>query len=169
MIAGNVCHIEIAGKDTAKVKKFFSSLFGWKFQSSMPGYDTYSAGDGAIGGGLWSPPEGVPHGIVNYILVQSVNDHAKKIASAGGKILVPKSEVPGMGWFAVFADPEGNRWGIWETNPKFMAGQDKPQKPAARKPARPAAKTPAKPAASKPATGKRAASKPTAAKKKGKR
>ena len=49
-----------------------------------------------------------------YIAVDDLAAHRKKIVDAGGKILVEEQEVPGMGWFALFADPEGRVLGIWK-------------------------------------------------------
>jgi predicted enzyme related to lactoylglutathione lyase len=37
----------------------------------------------------------------------------KKRVALGGKALSPKTEIPGMGWFAFFADPNGNRLGLF--------------------------------------------------------
>lgn len=167
---GTFCHVEIPGTDLDKMKKFFTELFGWKFDSSMPGYDTYQTGDPmqTIGGGLWTPPDGVPRAIVNYILVPSVDAHIPKIKAAGGTIFKEKTEVPGMGWFSVFGDPEGNMWGIWETNPehmkKWLAEQEAKQKAAAPKKKKPAKKK-AAPKAKKPAPKAKAKAKAKPAKK----
>jgi predicted enzyme related to lactoylglutathione lyase len=60
-------------------------------------------------------------GVVNYVGVESVTDYAAKVEQLGGKILMPRSPVPGMGWFAVFQDPEGNVMALWETDPAASA------------------------------------------------
>lgn len=44
--------------------------------------------------------------------VESVDEYAKKIEALGGKVLVRKMEVPGVGWWASALDPEGNQFGI---------------------------------------------------------
>ena len=54
---------------------------------------------------------------VNYISVESVDEYSKKITALGGKIIVPKMEILGIGWFALASDPEGNQFGIFETPP----------------------------------------------------
>lgn len=51
---------------------------------------------------------------VNYVLVESVDQFSNKVKDLGGKIIVPKTEVQGMGHFAIALDPEGNNFGIWE-------------------------------------------------------
>jgi predicted enzyme related to lactoylglutathione lyase len=51
---------------------------------------------------------------INYISVQSVEDYSKKVVDLGGKIVVQKMEIPGLGWWALALDPEGNAFGILE-------------------------------------------------------
>jgi predicted enzyme related to lactoylglutathione lyase len=54
--------------------------------------------------------------MTNYISVDSVDKFAAKIEKLGGKICVPKTAVPQMGYFAVCQDTENNGFGIWENN-----------------------------------------------------
>jgi len=51
--------------------------------------------------------------IVN-IDVPSVNEFARKIEEAGGKVVKPKDAIPGVGYFAYCADTEGNVFGIMQ-------------------------------------------------------
>jgi predicted enzyme related to lactoylglutathione lyase len=50
-----------------------------------------------------------------YVGVDSIEETVKKIEAAGGRIVVPKMEVPGMGWFTTFLDPEGNEMSLWQS------------------------------------------------------
>jgi uncharacterized protein len=45
-----------------------------------------------------------------------VDEYASKVERLGGKVVVPKMPVKGMGYFAVCLDTENNTFGIWETN-----------------------------------------------------
>jgi uncharacterized protein len=118
---GSIVHVEFHVKEPKKVERFYQSLFGWKFDP-VPGMDyslfqAPSGPGGGVGGlqpGNWQP------GIINYIFVESVEEYQDKVKSAGGKIIAPKMEVPGQGWFAVFEDPSGTRMALWEPNPKSM-------------------------------------------------
>jgi uncharacterized protein len=49
-----------------------------------------------------------------------VDEYSSKIESLGGKIIVPRTPVPGAGYFAACLDTEGNNFGIFEedTNAK---------------------------------------------------
>jgi predicted enzyme related to lactoylglutathione lyase len=49
---------------------------------------------------------------VNYISVENADEYIEKIKKLGGKIIVPKQEVPQVGWTAIATDPEGNQFGI---------------------------------------------------------
>ena len=49
--------------------------------------------------------------------VDSVDDALKSIERAGGKIVQGKTPVPGMGWFATCEDTEGNKIGVFTTDP----------------------------------------------------
>lgn len=47
-------------------------------------------------------------GITKYVAVPSVRRAAAKVQKLGGTVCTPKTEVPGMGSFAVCKDTEGN-------------------------------------------------------------
>jgi predicted enzyme related to lactoylglutathione lyase len=68
-----------------------------------------------IGGGLMKRQEQHQQ-ITNFIDVNSVDEYSSKIEKLGGKVVVTKMAVPGMGYFAVCHDTENNSFGIWETN-----------------------------------------------------
>jgi predicted enzyme related to lactoylglutathione lyase len=56
--------------------------------------------------------------IVDYFDVFSVLESSAKVEKLGGKILVPKTPIPKMGYFAVCIDTEGNVFGLYENDPK---------------------------------------------------
>ena len=88
-------HVEFHVKEPKKVEKFYETLFGWKFQE-VPGmdYSLFQAPSGPAGGigglqpGNWQP------GVINYILVNSVDEHVEKVKKAGGKIVAPSDATP---------------------------------------------------------------------------
>ncbi len=53
---------------------------------------------------------------VNYIGVGSVDDHAARALELGAEIVLRKTPVQGMGWFAWVRDPDGNVLGLWESD-----------------------------------------------------
>jgi predicted enzyme related to lactoylglutathione lyase len=109
----SIVHIEISAQDREAAGKFYSELFGWNVQQ-MPemNYATFEAGEG-VGGGLNPVQENYPAGTVTfYVQTEDIDASLAKAESLGGKILVPKSEIPGVGWFGFFADPTGNMIGL---------------------------------------------------------
>ena len=56
--------------------------------------------------------------IVNYIGVSSVDEYLSKVEKLGGKVLMPKSAVPRLGYLAICMDTENNTSGLWEEEEK---------------------------------------------------
>jgi predicted enzyme related to lactoylglutathione lyase len=50
-----------------------------------------------------------------YIEVEDLASYRERIVGAGGKIHVEAQEVPDMGRFTLFTDPEGRMMGLWQT------------------------------------------------------
>ena len=119
--------------DAQKLKKFYGDLFGWKIEK-YPGPTEYYLLQTVpvdektmmpirpgVNGGLFlkkdaADPDKAKQ--TNYIYVESVEEYSKKIEALGGKIVVPKMEIPGLGWWALAFDPEGNHFGILEYKQK---------------------------------------------------
>lgn len=115
----SVVWFEIPADSTARAKKFYNGLFGWKIKA-FPGMDDYNHIDT---GGADASPDGAVmkrmcpehQGFMNYVLVDSVEKSSAKVEKLGGKVHKPKTEVPGMGYFAICMDTENNVFAIWET------------------------------------------------------
>ena len=118
-----VQHFEIPADDVERALKFYTGVFEWTMQKfGNPEdhskdywfFDTKDEkGNKGIGGGLMKrqAPE---HSVTNYITVPSVDDYASKIEKAGGKVIMPKTEIPEMGFIVVFLDTENNMIGLYE-------------------------------------------------------
>jgi len=105
-------HIEIRTRDMAKSKAFYQKVFDWQVREEQ-GYGLIDAGSPPGGGFFQAAPE-VPLGVAVYVGVDSVDTAEQKVEAAGGRVVVRKTEVPGMGWFATFLDPEGNEMSVWQ-------------------------------------------------------
>lgn len=109
-------HIEISAKDPATLSKFYKDLCGWKIEVD-PKFEYYMfSAEGGPGGGFVKPDNQMYKAgdIVPYIGTDDIDAMLKKAESLGGKVLLPKTEIPGMGWYAFFADPTGNRLGFFQ-------------------------------------------------------
>lgn len=56
-----------------------------------------------------------PGDILIYIQTEDIETSLSEIEAAGGKTLLLKSEIPGIGWYALFADLTGNRVGLYKS------------------------------------------------------
>jgi len=125
MVDHTIVHFEIPADDVEKLRKFYSELFGWKIEKT-PGPAEYFSIQTVptdekgtplrlgVNGGMMKRQNPV-HKPVNYILVESVDEYTKKIEALGGKVIVPKTEVPGICWWALALDPEGNQFAIMQS------------------------------------------------------
>jgi predicted enzyme related to lactoylglutathione lyase len=124
MVDHTVVHFEIPANDVEKLKKFYADLFGWKFQGMqfMPYWtiETVPVDERGepirrgVNGGIYKK-ESADSKPLNYIAVESVDEYERKIKALGGKIIVPKQEIPNIGWSAIAVDPEGNMFGIFQS------------------------------------------------------
>ena len=103
---GTVAFVEFYSENPLAAKKLLQSVFGWKMvKSNVGGVDiwTFDAGNGPEGHMM--APLGLKPGTVAFVKVKSINVVTKKILKYGGKILVPKFEVSGLGFFTYFEAP----------------------------------------------------------------
>ena len=117
--AASIVWFEIPADDMERAKMFYGSLFGWKIApfSGMTDYwyiDTGGADKTPDGGLMARKHPDQP--ITNYVSVASVTKAMAKIEKLGGTICKPKTPVPGMGYFAICEDTEGNTFALWEMN-----------------------------------------------------
>ncbi len=116
-MANTVVHVEFPADDIERARKFYSELFGWKIEK-IEGMDYWlfmMEQPNAVGGGMMKRQQ-PQQGITNYFDVPSVDEFSKKVQGLGGKVVVSKMPVPGMGYFAVCLDTENNAFGLWENN-----------------------------------------------------
>ena len=117
-----VVHWELMSKDPARISAFYEKLFDWKIQHfpDMNYRIVETGGEGGINGGILKPDrEGPwPGNMLFYVNVDDLAAYRAKVIAAGGKIHVEEQQVPGMGSFCLFTDPEGRMMGLWKAAPK---------------------------------------------------
>ncbi len=119
MAHGEITHLELPSDDPERAKAFYEGMFGWPIKSP-PGHPTYQmfhAGPGDMGGTIGLRGKNAPGKPRIYVTVDSVAEALAKVESLGGSIVIGKTEVPGMGWYAAINDSEGSEIGIWEALP----------------------------------------------------
>jgi predicted enzyme related to lactoylglutathione lyase len=109
-----VVHFEIGCRNSPKTHAFYSQLFGWKIEPMGPAGMISTGGTGGIQGHINCLGH-EPHNYVTvYVQVDDLKTYLDKATALGGKMLVPPTEVPGMGHFAWIADVEGTIIGLWK-------------------------------------------------------
>ena len=123
-MAAKVVHFEIPFDDKTRAMKFYSEMFDWKLTempemsyvmaSSVPVDENQMPKEpGAINGGLFPRPKEAPYPAL-YVGVESIDATLTKVKAGGGKVVTPKTPIPGMGAYARIADTEGNIIGLFE-------------------------------------------------------
>ena len=119
-IPGVPCWIDTTQPDPEAAARFYEGLFGWEFENVMPPGSDVKYLIGRIRGGdvaaVSSRPEGAPPGAVwnTYVWVDSADETAAKVRDAGGRVLSEPFEVMDSGRMAVFTDPEGAVFAVWQ-------------------------------------------------------
>lgn len=111
---GQFIWYELLTSDAAAATDFYRAVMGWKAQSSgTPGmdYTILSVGDRGMGGLMKLPQDACDQGArpnwVGYIAVNDVDAYVTRVVEAGGQMHRAAADIPGVGRFALVADPQG--------------------------------------------------------------
>ena len=119
-IPGVPCWIDTSQPDPDDAVAFYRDLFGWDFEDVMPPGSEGKYFIARIRGGdvaaVGSLPEGAPRvaGWNTYVWVDDADETASKVRAAGGSVLMEPFDVMDAGRMAVFADPEGAAFCVWQ-------------------------------------------------------
>ncbi len=127
----SVVHFEMPYENRERMAKFYHSAFGWQTQmlgQDMNNYvvatttETGEAGPtkpGAINGGFYGKMPDRPMQYPSVVIaVDDVKKSSQKVAAAGGKVLGDPMDIPGVGKYVSFVDPEGNRVSMLQPLPR---------------------------------------------------
>jgi len=114
---------ELLTTDPDAAKAFYGDVAGWTAQDvPMPGmtYTLLNVGDQQVGGLMATPPDalamGVPPCWTGYVGVDDVDAAAGKAAGLGGSVQRPPDDIPGVGRFAIVADPQGAVFALFHSD-----------------------------------------------------
>lgn len=126
-----VVHFEMPYEDRKRMAKFYKSAFGWQtemFGEEMGDYvlattvetnEKGAARPGAINGGFCPKKPDWPAQYPSIVIVVSdIKKAAGKVVKAGGTVLGEPMEIPGVGRYVSFVDPEGNRVSMLQAVPR---------------------------------------------------
>jgi len=104
---------ELMTSDPDAAARFYSALFGWTLETmpdaGMP-YQVIKTGTDAIGGVMGLPPgapPGMPPTWAAYVTVADIEAVVKQVTALGGSVMMPPTDIPSVGRFAVIQDPQG--------------------------------------------------------------
>ena len=142
-----VVHFEMPFEDRERMAKFYRSAFGW--QTEMLGEEmgsyvlatTVETGEkgpkrpGAINGGFYPKKPDWPAQYPSIVIaVDDIRKAIVKVTEAGGNVLGEPMEIPGVGSYVSFMDPEGNRVSMLQPIPRnWHAPKKKAKKKIAKK------------------------------------
>ncbi len=126
-----VVHFEMPYDNRERVTKFYKSAFGWETNAFAEEPDAYllattvkaddagGAKPGAINGGFYPKKIGASAQYPSVVIaVDDISLSMKKVTDAGGKVMGEPMEIPGVGKYVSFLDPEGNRVSMLQPIPR---------------------------------------------------
>ena len=117
--AGEPIWFELMTRDSSVTAPFYAAVLGWRFvdagMDDAPAYTIIKHGEGEhddVGGMMRLAPEMLSGGArpmwAAYFCVNDVDDIVRRVASAGGSVLMPPTDIENVGRMAFVADPHGN-------------------------------------------------------------
>lgn len=119
-IPGVPCWVDTSQPDPEAAAEFYKGLFGWEIEDVMPpdaaGQYLIARIRGLDVAAVSGQPEGAPPMAMwnTYVWVDSADDTAAKVRDAGGRVMTEPFDVMDAGRMAVFADPEGAVFCVWQ-------------------------------------------------------
>ena len=119
-IPGVPCWIDTSQPDPEAAVDFYSRLFGWEFENVMPPGSEGKYFSARLRGGevaaVGSIPESAPQMATwnTYVWVDSADETASRVRESGGGVVTEPFDIPGAGRMAVFTDPEGAAFCVWQ-------------------------------------------------------
>ena|SRR5882724_4905130 len=114
-----LAHFSINADDVDRARKFYEGVFGWKFASwGPPKFYMIDAKDSPVLGSLQGRRELVKGqrtiGFECTIGVPSIDATERAVKAGGGKVVMERSVIVGVGTLMFFEDPEGNVFGAMQ-------------------------------------------------------
>jgi hypothetical protein len=98
--------------DVATATRFYGELLRWNMADMPVGGITYTilkAGGREVGGMMAIPPQaaGASSSWGSYVTVDDVDATAQKAQALGANTIIPPTDIPDVGRFYIFQDPQG--------------------------------------------------------------
>src|SRR5687767_12314179 len=114
---GKFVWYELMTTDPSAAEAFYTDVVGWKalpFEGAEIPYTMWAKGETpetSVGGVMELPAEaragGVPPHWLGYVAVPDVDATATQVKKLGGRVIMGPKDIPNVGRFVIFADPQG--------------------------------------------------------------
>ena len=113
---GAMAFTELASTNLSETRKFLEETFGWKFDSVQMPTGQYLTLQNPVGTtvGIRSAQKSETPGSTNYVLVKDLDEAERNVRKKGGQIVLPRTDIPGMGSFFWFKIPSGPIMACWQ-------------------------------------------------------
>jgi predicted enzyme related to lactoylglutathione lyase len=107
---GHIAHFAINADELPATRAFYEGLFGWEFAEYMPGFVRSTSAGGPVVAiqerrDLLETKTNAPEVTITVDDVDQAIEAAERL---GGKVVMPKASIPGVGDLVFFTDPSGN-------------------------------------------------------------
>ncbi len=131
---GTPSWVDLGSPDVDAAAQFYSDLLGWQVPESenveqTGGYRRATKDGADVAGMMPLMQEGQPPAWTTYVSVADAAATATAVKEAGGTVLAEPMDVMGLGTMAIFADPTGAVFGIWQ--PETFPGAGRVNEPGA--------------------------------------
>lgn len=127
---GQFVWYELTTPDVDSARKFYPPITGWGTQQFDKDYTMWTTSGVPFAGIFRLGPEqrqqGIPPNWMPYIEAGNIDDTARKVTALGGTVVVPPSDIPGTGRFAVVRDPQGATFGLYKSSTASRAWDGTP-------------------------------------------
>jgi uncharacterized protein len=117
---GTMGFTELSSTDSEATRSFLEKAFHWRFEEvQMPNgqYLTYKSPDGNTLG-IRPVQKSESPSSMNYVRVEDLKRAETRVLEAGGEIILPRTDIPGMGSFFWFKIPSGPMMAWWQDAPQ---------------------------------------------------
>src|SRR5205807_640037 len=116
---GTPSWVELSSANADASADFYRELMGWSTTEPGPadetgGYRMFQQNGDSVAGLMGHMQEGQPTAWMTYVSVADADETAAAVKGNGGSVIVEPMDVMDLGRMAVFSDPTGAVFGIWQ-------------------------------------------------------
>jgi uncharacterized protein len=119
MASHPIVHIEIPVTNPVEAAKFYNALFDWKIEHDETfNYTQFDAEGGPGGAFVDINTDPNLHQIgqaLIYVDSDDIPTSLSRVEALGGQVVTAETEIPGIGWYAIFTDPSGNKVALYKS------------------------------------------------------